>query len=80
MCLALPETHSRYAKGTSKIHVYTAKKKNSEFPVRFFWLAPGELPVEAQFTEFQQGARGASLVANNRPKWYANIETGYIGP
>jgi hypothetical protein len=27
-----------------------------------YWLAPGELPVEAQFTEFQQGARGASLV------------------
>ena len=44
-------------------------------------LAPGELPVEAQFTEFQQGARvfGASLVTNNRPRWYANIETEYMG-
>ena len=41
------------------------------------WLAPGELPVEAQFTEFQQGARGASLVTNNRPRWCANIETAY---
>jgi hypothetical protein len=46
----------------------------------FFWLAPGELPVEAQFTEFQQGARGASLVTNNRPRWCANIEAVYIGP
>jgi hypothetical protein len=44
------------------------------------WLAPGELPVEAQFTGFQQGARGASLVTNNRPRWCADIETGYIGP
>ena len=40
-----------------------------------YWLAPGELPMEAQFTEFQQGARRASLVTNNRPGWYANIET-----
>ena len=43
------------------------------------WLAPGELLVEAQFTEFQQEARGASLVTNNRPRWCANIETEDIG-
>ena len=45
-----------------------------------YWLAPGELPVEAQFSGFQQGARGASLVTNNRPRWCADIETGYKGP
>jgi len=44
-----------------------------------YWLAPGELLVEAQLTEFQQGARGVSLVTNNRPRWCANIETEYIG-
>jgi hypothetical protein len=46
-----------------------------------YWLAPGELPVEAQFTEFQQGAHGASLVTINRPRWCANIviETEYMG-
>jgi hypothetical protein len=34
--------------------------------------------MEAQFKESQQGARGAGLVTNNRPRWYANSETGYI--
>jgi hypothetical protein len=36
-------------------------------------LAPGEFPVEAQFTGFQQGARGATLDANNRPSWREKI-------
>ena len=35
--------------------------------------------MEAQFTEFQQGACGAGLVTNNRPRWCANIETEDIG-
>ena len=35
-------------------------------PPPFFWLAPGELHGEAQFTEVAQGARGASLVTDNR--------------
>ena len=41
---------------------------------------PGEPPVEAQFTGFQQGARGAGLVTSNMPRRCANIETEYIGP
>jgi hypothetical protein len=33
-------------------------------------MRTGELPVEAQFAEFQQGAREASLVTSSRPRWY----------
>jgi hypothetical protein len=36
-------------------------------------------PWKRSLRKFQQGARGASLVSNNRPRWCADIEAEYIG-
>jgi hypothetical protein len=47
---------------------YRGHGQRTRMGVSALWLAPGELPVEAQFTELQQGARGASLVTNSRPR------------